>query len=103
MCKTSDLITLIENNKPTEVEHKICVATPTAPTKGNSCIDIEARAALRKLLEILEYNETIDISEEKEVLNILTDAFTEPAATPKESSSYSDEEIDNMFTEMGIN
>ena len=103
MCKTSDLITLIENNKPTEVEHKICVATPTAPTKGNSCIDIEARAALRKLLEILEYNKTIDISEEKEVLNILTDAFTEPAATSKESSSYSDEEIDNMFTEMGIN
>ena len=131
MCKTADLIALIQGNsasKPapaapkaeakaeTKKEKKVEtpvntpeVSTPVAPaSNGDECIDTVARAAISKLVEILEDNGTIEDYEKEEVLNILggeVAVATAPSEKykPKSASPYSDDEIDNMFAGMGVN
>ena len=131
MCKTADLIALIQGNsasKPapaapkaeakaeTKKEKKVEtpvntpeVSTPVAPaSNGDECIDTVARAAISKLVEILEDNGTIEDYEKEEVLNILggeVAVATAPSEEykPKSASPYSDDEIDDMFAGMGVN
>ena len=127
MCKTIDLIALIQSNgvaKPASVtpkaeakkEEKVETpvntpeaGAPVAPaSNGGECVDSVARAAISKLMEILEDNGTIKYYEEKEVLDILggkVAVSAEPSeCKPKSASSpYSDDEIDDMFTGMDIN
>ena len=127
MCKTIDLIALIQSNgaaKPAPVapkagakkEEKVETpvntpeaSTPVAPaSNGGECVDTVARAAISKLVEILEDNGTIKYYEEEEVLDILEDKVAvsaEPSEEykPKSASPYSDDEIDDMFTGMGVN
>ena len=118
MCKTADLIALIQSNstsKPTpktETKKEEKVETPvntpkvsapvTPASNGGECVDTVARAAISKLMEILEDNGTIKYYEEKEVLGILggkVAVSAEPSeCKPKSASSpYSDDEIDDMF------
>ena len=123
MCKTTDLIALVQSNgaaKPapvapksetkaeTKKEEKVEapvntpeVSAPVAPaSNGGECVDTVARAAISKLVEILEDNGTIEDYEKEEVLGILEG---EVAATPSEEykpksdSPYSDDEIEGMF------
>lgn len=109
MCKTTDLIALIQSNgaaKPAPV-------APKAETKKEEKVETpvntpEARAAISKLVEILEYNGTIEEDEKEEVLSILEGKVAvsaEPSEEykPKSASPYSDDEIDDMFTGMDIN
>ena len=127
MCKTIDLIALIQSNgaaKPAPVapkagakkEEKVETpvntpeaSTPVAPaSNGGECVDSVARAAISKLVEILEDNGTIKYYEEKEVLDILEGEVAvsaEPSEEykPKSASPYSDDEIDDMFTGMDVN
>ena len=127
MCKTIDLIALIQSNgaaKPAPVapkagakkEEKVETpvntpeaSTPVAPaSNGGECVDSVARAAISKLVEILEDNGTIKYYEEEEVLDILEDKVAvsaEPSEEykPKSASPYSDDEIDDMFTGMDVN
>ena len=122
MCKTIDLIALIQSNgaaKPAPVapkaeakkEEKVetPVNTPKAPaSNGGECVDSVARAAISKLVEILEDNGTIKYYEEEEVLGILGGEVAVSAAPsegykPKSASPYSDDEIDDMFTGMDVN
>ena len=128
MCKTADLIALIQSNsasKPapkaeakaeTKKEEKVEapvntpeVSAPVAPaSNGGECVDTVARAAISKLVEILENNGTIEEDEKDEVLDILGGAVAVDAAPseeykPKSASPYSDDEIDDMFVGMGIN
>ena len=127
MCKTIDLIALIQSNgaaKPTPVapkaeakkEEKVETpvntpeaSTPVAPaSNGGECVDTVARAAISKLVEILEDNGTIKYYEEEEVLDILGGEVAVSAAPsegykPKSASPYSDDEIDDMFTGMDVN
>ena len=122
MCKTIDLIALIQSNgaaKPAPVapkaeakkEEKVetPVNTPKAPaSNGGECVDTVARAAISKLVEILEDNGTIKYYEEEEVLDILEGEVAvsaEPSEEykPKSASPYSDDEIDDMFTGMDVN
>ena len=122
MCKTIDLIALIQSNgaaKPAPVapkaeakeEKKVetPVNTPVAPaSNGGECVDSVARAAISKLVEILEDNGTIKYYEEEEVLDILEGEVAvsaEPSEEykPKSASPYSDDEIDDMFTGMDVN
>lgn len=87
-CKTSDLISLVESKT---------AAKPTAhPTPVSECVDIQARAALNKLVEILEANEVINEYESQDVLNLLDSENYKPDS----SSPYSDNEIDAMFRGM---
>lgn len=131
MCKTADLIALIQSNgaaKPapaapkaeakaeTKKEEKVETpvntpeaSAPVAPaSNGGECVDTVARAAISKLAEILEDNDTIEDYEKEEVLGILGGEVAVSAAPseeykPKSASPYSDDEIDDMFTGMGIN
>lgn len=119
MCKTADLIALIQSNstsKPTpktetKKEEKVetPVNTPEAPaSNGCECVDTVARAAISKLVEILEDNGTIEEDEKEEVLGILggkVAVSAEPSEEyePKLASPYSDDEIDDMLAGMGVN
>ena len=118
MCKTIDLIALIQSNgvaKPASVapkaeakkEEKVetPVNTPKAPaSNGGECVDNVARAAISKLVEILEDNGTIKYYEEEEVLDILEgEVAPSEEYKPKSASPYSDDEIDDMFTGMDVN
>lgn len=126
MCKTIDLIALVQSNgdaKPapvapkaetkaeTKKEEKVetPVNTPVAPaSNGGECVDTVARAAISKLVEILEDNGTIEEDEKEEVLSILggkVAVSAEPSEEykPKSASPYSDDEIDSMFAGMDVN
>lgn len=130
MCKTADLIALVQSSKDSEPapaapkaeakaetkkEEKVEapvntpeVSAPVAPaSNGGECVDTVARAAISKLVEILEDNGTIEEDETEVVLGILggwasvSDAPSEEYQ-PKSASPYSDDEIDNMFKGIGI-
>lgn len=128
MCKTADLIALIQSNNSaanpapaapkaeTKKEEKAEapvntpeVSAPVAPaSNGGECVDTVARAAISKLVEILEDNGTIEDYEKEEVLGILGGEVAVAAAPseeykPKSASPYSDDEIDDMFAGMGVN
>lgn len=123
MCKTTDLIALVQSNgaaKPapvapksetkaeTKKEEKVEapvntpeVSAPVAPaSNGGECVDTVARAAISKLVEILEDNGTIKDYEKEEVLGILggeVAAAPSEEYKPKSDSPYSDDEIEGMF------
>ena len=119
MCKTIDLIALVQSNsvsKPapkaeTKKEEKVEVPINTpevsAPAQHNGyvCVDVIARAAISKLVEILENNGTIEDYEKEEVLGILggvVEVAPSEEYKPKSASPYSDDEIDDMFAGMGV-
>lgn len=120
MCKTADLIALIQSNgisKPapkaeTKKEEKVetpvntpKVNAPIAPVSNDGkWVDTVARAAISKLIEILENNGTIDNCEEEEIIDILNSKVVVSTAPSKDkecksksASPYSDDEIDAMF------
>ena len=119
MCKTADLIALVNSSKDSAKAYNAeakpkqeKVATETqAPIASASndggCVDITARAAINKLVDILEDNGTIEENEKDEVLDILGGAVAVDAAPseeykPKSASPYSDDEIGDMFSGMNI-
>lgn len=99
MCKTADLIALVQSNGASK-------PTPVAPaSNGGECVDTVARAAISKLVEILEDNGTIEYYEKDGVLDILGDAVEVAPSEeykPKSASPYSDDEINDMFEGMSI-
>lgn len=122
MCKTADLIALAQSNSATKPapaapkaeakkEEKVetPVNTPVAPaSNGGECVDAVARAAISKLVEILEGNGTIEDYEKEEVIDILggkAELNEAPSreCEPELAPSYSDDEIDDMFAGMGVN
>ena len=131
MCKTTDLIALIQSNgaakpapvapkaetkaetkKEEEVETPVNAPEASAPvvpaSNGGECVDTVARADISKLEEILEDNGTIEEDEKEEVLSILggkVAVSAEPSEEykPKSASPYSDDEIDSMFAGMDVN
>ena len=114
MCKTTDLIALVQGNstsKPTpktETKKEEKVKAPVVPTNnGGKCVDTVARAAIHRLVVILENNGTIEDYEKEEVLGILGSEVAVNVAPseeykPKSASPYSDDEIDDMFAGMGV-
>ena len=114
MCKTTDLIALVQSNstsKPTpkaETKKEEKVKAPVVPTNnGGECVDTVARAAIHRLVVILENNGTIEDYEKEEVLGILgsevaVNVTPSEEYKPKSASPYSDDEIDDMFTGMGV-
>lgn len=114
-CSTNDLIALIEGNntkeapKTTKKEEKpVKEETKEAPAKENTeCVDNVARAAISKLVGILEENGTIEEYEKEEVLDILGGSVSVASTSseeykPKSASPYSDNEIADMFAGMGV-
>ena len=109
MCKTADLIALVQSNdasKPAlkaETKKEEKVEAPVTPaSNGGECVDTVARAAISRLVVILEDNGTIEDYEKEEVLNILRGKVAVAAVPseeykPKSASPYSNDEIDDMF------
>lgn len=99
MCKTADLIALVQGNGASK-------PAPVAPaSNGGECVDTVARAAISKLVEILEDNGTIEYYKKDEVLGILGGAVEVAPSEeykPKSASPYSDDEINDMFEGMSI-
>lgn len=115
MCKTADLVALVnektvkaaKSTKTTRTETTTVketvvetnapeVAKPETPAE---VVDIKARAAISKLLAILDDNCTLDSEEVEEIEGILGGrvvAASEDYA-PASASPYSDDEIDEMF------
>ena len=114
MCKTTDLIALVQSNgtsEPTpkaETKKEEKVKAPVVPaSNGGECVDTVARAAIHRLVVILENNGTIEDYEKEEVLGILgsevaVSVVPSEEYKPKSASPYSDDEIDDMFTGMGV-
>ena len=111
MCKTTDLIALIQSNsasKPTpKAETKKEEKVEAPASNGSEGVDTVARAAIHRLVVILENNGTIENYEKEEVLGILGSEVAVNVAPseeykPKSASPYSDDEIDDMFIGMGI-
>ena len=116
MCKTADLIALVQSNsaaKPAPApkaeakKEETPVNTPVVPaSNGGEFVDTVARAAISKLVEILEDNGTIEDYEKEEVLGIGGEVAVTTATSeeykPKSASPYSDDEIDDMFNDMDI-
>jgi hypothetical protein len=109
MCKTADLIALVQSNSASKPAPKAETKKEEIPaSNGDEYVDAVARAAISKLVEILENNSTIEDYEKEEVIGILGGkvAVSDTASEeykPKSASPYSDDEIDDMFTGMGIN
>ena len=114
MCKTTDLIALVQSNstsKPTpkaETKKEEKAKAPVVPaSNGDKHVDVVARAAIHRLVVILENNGTIEDYEKEEVLGILGSEVAVNVAPseeykPKSASPYSDDEIDDMFSGMGV-
>ena len=115
MCKTADLVALVnektvkaaKSTKTTRTETttvKETVVETNAPEVAKpetsvEVVDTKARAAISKLLAILDDNCTLDSEEVEEVEGILGGrvvAASEDYA-PASASPYSDDEIDEMF------
>ena len=83
-------------------------SAPVVPaSNGGECVDTVARAAISKLVEVLEDNGKIEEDKKEEVLGILGGKVAVSAGPseeykPKSASPYSDDEIDNMFAGMGV-
>lgn len=105
-CPTAALIELVESNtakKSTTVASK--EETPsTTQCQCGDCVDSVARAAISKLVDILEDNGTIEDYEKEEIINILGGKVVVASTTedykPKSASPYSDDELDEMFADM---
>ena len=106
MCKTADLIALIQSNsvsKPApKAETKKEEKVEASASNGSEGVDTVARTAISKLVEILESNGTIEDYDKNDVLNILggeVAVATTPSeeCKPKSTSPYSDDDIDDMF------
>lgn len=123
MCKTADLISLVNSKSAAKpATHKPAApkaeapktepvaalaapATPSAPAEPVAFVDTQARAAIRKLVDTLSWNDTIDDDEKEEILSILDEDNAPVSAQtgdfkPSSGSPYSDDELDDMFKDM---
>ena len=124
MCKTADLIYLVNSKSAAKpATHKPAApkaeapktepvaapavpATPSAPAEPVTFVDTQARAAIRKLVNLLYQQDTIeDYDDVDEILTIL-DGDNAPVSAqtgdckPSSGSPYSDNELDDMFKDM---
>lgn len=94
MCKTSDLVSLIEStiNLPQQEEVK------------TGCVDVQARAALTMLVDVLNEDYVIDGEVRGKIFGILNSAAATPTVSDdcksEPDSPYDDNEIDGMFSGM---
>lgn len=89
LCKTSDLVSLVESKTASKVAE---------------CVDTQARAALTALVNALYEEDTIGYGTKEEVLDILGGEAVASTVSenyrPDSGSPYSDNEIDVMFRGM---
>ena len=93
MCKTSDLVSLIEST----------INLPQQEVK-TGCVDVQARAALTMLVDVLNEDYVIGSGVREKIFGILDSAAVTPTVSddckPETDSPYDDNEIDDMFSGM---
>ena len=115
MCKTADLVALVnektvkaaKSTKTTRTETttvKETVVETNAPEIADpetpvEVVDTKARAAISRLLTILDDNDILDCEEVEEIEGILGGRVVTASEdyAPVSASPYSDDEIDEMF------
>lgn len=123
MCKTADLISLVEEagkkpasapapkaEKPAPVKEEKKEEAPVSEAKApeaeaTEIVDTKARAAISRLAEMLYDNDSIEWDEKEEILGILggkVEVAPSEDYKPSSASPYSDDEIDDMFEGMDI-
>lgn len=102
MCKTSDLISLIEStiNLPQQEE----VKTGCVEEVKTGCVDVQARSALTMLVDVLNEDYVIGSGVREKIFGILDGAAATPTVSDdcklESDSPYDDNEIDDMFSGM---
>lgn len=93
MCKTSDLVSLIEST----------INLPQQEVK-TGCVDVQARAALTMLVDVLNEDYVIGSGVREKIFGILGGAAVTPTMSDdcksESDSPYDDNEIDDMFSGM---
>lgn len=107
MCSTANLVALIEEKSKksakttttTVVEKKVETKVEEQHANPTEYVDTKARAAIAKLVDILNDNGTLDYEECEVVESILGGkvVIASEDYTPKSVSPYLDDEIDEMF------
>lgn len=102
MCKTADLISLVNSKSAAKPAAPKAEAPKTEPV---AFVDTQARAAIRKLVDTLSWNDIINDDEKGEILSILNEDNAPVSAQtgdfkPSSGSPYSDDELDAMFKDM---
>lgn len=94
-CSTEDLIGMLA--KP--VETKPVAKAKEAPKAGKpvEVVDKVARKAISELVDALYSNDSLDSEDADNIRNILGNAGYKKDEDSKDASSYSDDDIDNMF------
>lgn len=96
MCKTADLINLIENaHQVEEPTHEEC----TLSENTSECVDVNARKAISILVELLYHNDIFDCEEADMVTSAL---FKKTGEGVPNNSPYTDSEIEEMMNECGL-
>lgn len=105
MCKTADLIVLIQDAESLDEDAPVNTVKTyaiVAPADNAGCVDAVARDAVKELVEILYHKFVIDKEDREKVLNILTGIVPASPKKPELASPYSDDDIDDMLSEMNI-
>lgn len=108
VCSTNALIALIEANTPKKKSVKKISKSkekvaPTAPVETPKVVDVQARGAIRTLVNILNNTGHLYNDEAEAILSNLNSGLAPVAQKnykPDSASPYSDNEIDAMFSGM---
>lgn len=104
MCKTSDLVSLIESHACEEGHTCNTLNLPQQKEVKTGCVDVQARAALTMLVDVLNEDYVIGSGVREKVFGILDSAAVTPTVSDdcklESDSPYDDNEIDDMFSGM---
>lgn len=96
-CSTEDLIGMLAKSVGTKPAAKKETKAETKAEKPVEVVDKVARKAISELVDALYSNDSLDSEDADNIRNILGSAGYEEDEDNKDASSYSDDDIDNMF------
>ena len=96
-CRTEDLIGMLAKSVETKPAAKKETKAETEAEKPVEVVDKVARKAISELVDALYSNDSLDSEDADNIKQILGSAGYEEDESNKDASSYSDDDIDNMF------
>lgn len=96
-CSTEDLIGMLAKSVGTKPAAKKETKAETKAEKPVEVVDKVARKAISELVDALYSNDSLDSEDADNIRNILGNAGYKEDEDSKDASSYSDDDIDNMF------
>ena len=96
-CSTEDLIGMLAKSVETKPAAKKETKAETKAEKPVAVVDKVARKAISELVDALYSNDSLDSEDADNIRYILGNADYKEDEDSKDASSYSDDDIDNMF------